>query len=89
MIDSVLIPPRSLRVKKRGEDKRLRRPRFTLQEYRGKHTTLLEELRFYGNAAEVGRRLGLSRMRAHQIARRAGLRWVRALDWPGGKVDIY
>jgi hypothetical protein len=86
MIDSVLIPPRSLRVKRPGEDKSLKKPRFTLQEYRRKHKTLLEELRFSGNAAEVGRRLGLSRVRVHQIARRAGLRFVRAIEWPSGKV---
>jgi len=60
MIDSVLIPARPLQVKKRGEDKSLKKPRFTLQEYRRKHEALLEELRLYGNAAEVGRRLGIS-----------------------------
>jgi hypothetical protein len=92
MIDSVLMPTRPkfidkyLRVNRLREGRRLRRPRFTLREYRQKHRDLLEELRFCGNASEVARRVALSPSRVARIAKRAGLRFVRAIEWPRGKV---
>jgi hypothetical protein len=73
-------------VKKQPEGKKVRKQRFTLAEYRKKHARVLAELMNCRNASETARRTGLSPTRIIQIMRRSGLRFVRALEAPSGKL---
>jgi hypothetical protein len=68
------------------EGKRAQKQRYGLYEYRKKHARVLSQLMICRNASETARRLGISPTRVRKIMRRSGIRFVRALQWPSGKL---